>query len=199
MREGNERIYLRLDRAFANSDWLNVFPNCRVHHVVDSTSDHCILRITDSSTPAPSRKRRFHFEALWAKREDCYGIVEAAWIGGGPSNTPGDIAANLQLVASELSAWSKEVFGNIPKRIKEKREALHSLTELDCDGSHCDAINELRKELNELLDSEETLWHQRSKIFWYKEGDRNTKFFHTRASERRKKNAILGLWNDEGN
>jgi len=42
------------------------------------------------------------------------------------------------------------------------------------------------------------LWHQRSKIHWYREGDRNTKFFHARASDRRKKNTILGLWNNEG-
>ncbi|XP_075663401.1 uncharacterized protein LOC142632980 [Castanea sativa] len=38
----------------------------------------------------------------------------------------------------------------------------------------------------------------RSKVHWYREGDRNTKFFHAHASERRKKNTILGLWNDDG-
>ena len=33
---------------------------------------------------------------------------------------------------------------------------------------------------------------------WLGEGNRNTKYFHHRASERRRKNAIVGLWNDEG-
>ena len=92
MCEGNDCVYLRLDRAFANSNWLNTFQNCRVHHVVDSTSDHCILRITDSRAPTPS------------KRKDCYGIVEAAWNRGSSSNTPGDIIANLHLCAFELSS-----------------------------------------------------------------------------------------------
>ena len=48
------------------------------------------------------------------------------------------------------------------------------------------------------MDSEEILWHQRSKIHWYREGDRNTKLFHDRAFDKRKKNTILGLWNYEG-
>ena len=159
MREGSDRVYLHLDRAFANSDWLNKFSNCKVHHVTDSTSDHCILRISDSNAPPPHRNRRFHFEALWAKRDDYYGIVEAAWNRGCLSNTPEGIAANLSLCASELSIWSKDVIGNIPKKIQEKRKLLHSLTVQDRDGSHSVAINELRKELNGLLDSEETLWH----------------------------------------
>ncbi|XP_065629560.1 uncharacterized protein LOC136067511 [Quercus suber] len=117
MCEGNDRVYLRLDKAFANTDRLNMFHNCRVHHVVDSTSNHCILRVTDSRAPPLSQKRHFHFKALWARCEDCYGIVKAAWNRGSPSNTLGDIAANRNLCAFELSKWSKEVYGNIPRRI----------------------------------------------------------------------------------
>ena len=59
-------------------------------------------------------------------------------------------------------------------------------------------INKLRKEVNELLDDEEVWWQQRSRTQWLGEGDRNTKYFHHRASERRKKNTINGLWNENG-
>ena len=75
LQEGSNRVYLRLDRAFANSNWLNLFGDVRVHHQIESTSDHCFLKISDSSFSPPSRKRRFHFEALWAKREDCHEII----------------------------------------------------------------------------------------------------------------------------
>ena len=48
MQEGDNRIYLRLDRAFATNDWINYFNGTRVLHLVESTSDHCALLIADS-------------------------------------------------------------------------------------------------------------------------------------------------------
>ena len=157
MRESSDRVYLRLDRAFANLDWSNKFSNCKVYHVVDSTSDHYMLRISNSIASAPRRNRRFHFEALWAKHDDCYDIVESAWNRGSLENTPEGIASNLSLCASALSSWSREVIGNIPKKIQEHRNLLNTLTTLDRDGSHSAEINGVRKELNGLLDSEEVL------------------------------------------
>ena len=47
MQEGDNRIYLRLDRAFATNDWINYFNGTRVLHLVESTSDHCALLIAD--------------------------------------------------------------------------------------------------------------------------------------------------------
>ena len=157
MRDNCDRVYLRLDRAFANSNWSNKFSNCKVYHVVDSTSDHCILRITDSIASPPRRNRRFHYEALWAKRDDCYDIVESAWNRGSLENTPEGIASNLSLCASALTLWSRDVIGNIPKKIQEHKKLLNTPTTLDRDGSHSVEINEVRKDLNGLLDSEEVL------------------------------------------
>ena len=66
-------------------------------------------------------------------------------------------------------------------------------------GSLGGEINQLRKEINDLLDSEEIYWGQRSKTHWLKKGDKNTKFFHARAFERQKQNTILGIWDKHGN
>ncbi|XP_030970470.1 uncharacterized protein LOC115990838 [Quercus lobata] len=59
-------------------------------------------------------------------------------------------------------------------------------------------INSLRKEINKLLDDEEIYWGQRAKAHWLKEGNKNTKFFHAQASERRKQNTILRIWDEQG-
>jgi hypothetical protein len=42
------------------------------------------------------------------------------------------------------------------------------------------------------------MWRQRSRIQWLAEGDKNTRFFHKRASQRKKKNRIAALARADG-
>ncbi|XP_028068804.1 uncharacterized protein LOC114271378 [Camellia sinensis] len=55
---------------------------------------------------------------------------------------------------------------------------------------------QLCSEIDELLEREETLWCQRARANWLKEGDRNTSFFHSKALQRHKKKRIDGLQDD---
>lgn len=56
----------------------------------------------------------------------------------------------------------------------------------------------LMGQLDVLLSRDETFWRQRSRTQWLKDGDRNTKFFHQRASKWRRKNIIKGLKDEVG-
>lgn len=56
----------------------------------------------------------------------------------------------------------------------------------------------VRKEMDELLDREESMWKQPAKTQWLAKGERNTKFFHAQASKRAKRNEINGLWDGNG-
>lgn len=60
MQEGKNRVYLRLDRGLANTEWIDYFKETRVHHIVDSTYDHYL--VTNSFTPQLPRKRCFHLK-----------------------------------------------------------------------------------------------------------------------------------------
>ena len=63
---------------------------------------------------------------------------------------------------------------------------------------NAEEIQRLKKEINEVLTREEIIWSQRSRALWIKWGDRNTKFFHAKASQRQRKNCIMGLMDSEG-
>ena len=186
MQSGDSRKYLKLDRAFATIDWIDKFSEVKINHLVDSTSDHCALYVADPKAPKQSNTRRFHFEAMWASNDECKNIIEAAWMAAGNVNTAEGMAAALKACAMDLKAWSSATYGQIPKKIQEKRKRLSILVQLDGDGQFGEEIKQVRKDINDLIDSEELYWCQRSKAHWLKEGDRNTKYFHARASERRK-------------
>lgn len=42
------------------------------------------------------------------------------------------------------------------------------------------------------------MWKQRSRLNWFQHGDRNTSFFHAKASARQRKYFIHGLLDDDG-
>ncbi|KAK2654070.1 hypothetical protein Ddye_013926 [Dipteronia dyeriana] len=51
----------------------------------------------------------------------------------------------------------------------------------------------LVEELWKNLSREEQTWRQKSRINWLRDGDKNTKFFHSVASGRRRHNLIEGV------
>ena len=112
------------------------------------------------------------------------------------ANNPSDIVAGLKRCADELSRWNKTVFGHVPRQIQKKRNVLNDLVLRDQNGRNGREINKIRKEINELLDCEEVMWQQRSKVQWMGLGDHYTKYFHSKASRRKKKNTITIFLDD---
>ena len=74
--------------------------------------------------------------------------------------------------------------------IQAEREAMISRSNWRVRG--------LKTQINILLDKEAHIWCQRSRVLWLKHGDNNTKFFHSRATQRHRKNLIRGI-NDHNN
>lgn len=60
------------------------------------------------------------------------------------------------------------------------------------------AVEVLKHKLEKLENQRELYWKQQAKVHWLKHGDRNTKFFHGFASERRRRNRIQKLIDDDG-
>ncbi|KAH9688162.1 reverse transcriptase domain-containing protein [Citrus sinensis] len=59
-------------------------------------------------------------------------------------------------------------------------------------------IQRLESQLNAMLVDEEIYWKQHSRADWLREGDKNTKYFHAKASARKRKNKVWGIENEQG-
>ncbi len=97
-----------------------------------------------------------------------------------------------------MGVWSRESFGSIKKQIEVLKQKLHQAETLAIQDQEHESINGLRRELNTLLEKEENMWRQRSRVSWLTQGDRNTKYFHERASQRRRRNSISRLCDERG-
>ena len=69
-----------------------------------------------------------------------------------------------------------------------KKELLHKAENEAMNLGENSRVQELKVEINVLLDREARMWAQRSRLLWASQGDKNTKYFHSRATKRYRKN-----------
>lgn len=89
------------------------------------------------------------------------------------------------------------MFHKFREKIKKHNEVLDCLVDCTDDRSVQEYLIE-REKLNTLLVQEESYRKQRAKLFWLNEGDKNTKFFHSSSTARRKMNHINYLTKENG-
>lgn len=196
--EGEDRVYIRLDRAFATMEWLDHFQNIKVQHLVDTTSDHFPILLAHAKVLKERRKRKFHFEAIWTRRADCKELIKGFWDGGINLSSPNGLGTGLKQCAEALVKWSESAFGQIPRKIQEKKRTISELIKGDSEGQNGPKINRLKREVNKLLDEEEIWLQQRSRVQWLGEGDRNTKYFHHRSVGKRTQSLVYGTMMGHG-
>ncbi|XP_059446454.1 uncharacterized protein LOC132178000 [Corylus avellana] len=182
----------RLDRAVGNRGWCDMYKSARVLVMAARASDHNPIFVSFSNKqPWCTKGRRgFKFEASWIPDEECGAIINESWEGG---ETDGEamkkVRRGLERCKSRLKWWSRKKFGKNENLIKEKTEVLANLQTLE-GPEHHEAIKRLPAEIETLLEFEDMRWKQRAKQNWYREGDRNTPFFHAWGSHRRRINTI---------
>ncbi|KAL5559955.1 hypothetical protein UlMin_036166 [Ulmus minor] len=199
---GDRLVQERLDRMLGNSGWLDLFPNSLVHHLNLRGSDHRpllveLLRADERSNFGKIWQRgRFHFEEDWADEEECSNIIKNHWNHSSMCNLDG-VANKLRLCATDLEGWNMESFSRLKMQVRKAKAAFDSLDK-NLSNHNWKEHQCLEKALDALRYKEEGYWRQRSKDSWLKCGDRNSKFFHRKASARKSKNSITGLVDSNG-
>lgn len=186
-------IEVRLDRALVNPAFLNAFQEARLTNLEISTSDHCPILLEPNISNFTGKSRSFRFENAWLREPMFYQIVEDTW-----SSNTGTLFDKLSSCADILSVWGKEITGNFKGRINQSKRVLKTLKGRR-DSYSLNLYQEEKKKLNETYAQQEVFWRQRSKQLWLREGDQNSKYFHSATKIRRRMNQIDFLYDDQNN
>ncbi|KAK2638243.1 hypothetical protein Ddye_026038 [Dipteronia dyeriana] len=190
-RIGDEFVQERLDRGFCNFEWKQVFPGAVVKHLELWHSDHRALlfdltsQVDGLRSKGCGRRKRFHFEACWAEKEECHKLIKRSWVASIGSDELSSTVSNSYNCVKVLNDWNRISRRNMVRDICIKQNELRVASSTIIDGSwnHI-RILEMRRNLLEATDAYGVIERK----------DRNTKFFHQKASARKACNRIQGIF-----
>ena len=184
----------QLDRAFTNTSWLELNPATRVQHVRAHSSDHSPIIIKPEGITA-CRNKPFQFEQMWLREVGCGETVKATWGDTSYASTMPMVSQKIKNCGLRLAEWSSHSFGSIRRQLEEKTRGLIKVEWAAATRADTATVRAVQLEVNELLEKENLMWQQRAWSLFLKSTDRNTRYFHNRASHRYKRNRIKGLKN----
>jgi hypothetical protein len=119
----------RLDRDVANPIWCARFPCYKVVNGNPEHSDHRPIMV-ETGEVARSRwcgsgEVNKRFEARWLLEEDCDTIVTNAW-NLAKQRGHKQVSELITSVSKELHTWSKDILGDLQKRIDKLKEELEA-------------------------------------------------------------------------
>ncbi|KAL2904162.1 hypothetical protein RDABS01_002872 [Bienertia sinuspersici] len=168
----------RLDRFLADDQWCKLFPYYKVNHFPIYKSDHALICLnTNVVNVGDNINKYLMFEALWLSKEECWQVVKDAWNNSQSMQAHNGPRLLLALLRRGLKRTEKEL------KIWQNQRPDQAML------SKCSILS---NELDKLRRLEESYWHARSRANELRDGDKNTNYFHHKASQRRRRNFIKG-------
>jgi len=181
----------RLDRALCNMEWRGRFQEAAVRHLIRACSDHSPLLIAiDGFAHATPSRKPFRFLAAWMSHNQFEDFVRGKW------SPHSSLIRNLSNLAAELTTWNREVFGNLFRKKRSlwaRIEGIQLKLEAGAPRFLLKLEKKLRQELDLTLNQIAVMWRQKARTDQIRDGDRNTKYFHTSTVIRRQFNRINAL------
>jgi hypothetical protein len=186
----------RLDRVLVSNDWVTTWGNPNVWVLPRDVSDHCPLVVRYSNLdwgPIP-----FQFNNFWLGIKSFKELIVKTWEAQSYTGWMGHILKDrFKGLKIAIKDWSVEVYGKPEEKRKELIEKILSLNVRSENGGISDTEVAQRKqlfvELWTLLKSIDSMFFNRARSKWLKEGDSNSKYFHSCINARRRGNSIVTL------
>jgi hypothetical protein len=194
---GGQRIYEHLDRAMCNSKWSLSFPDgfVKVLARVDFSDHHPII-ISPREAPHLVAPRQFRFESAWLLETTYMDMMGASW------NNEESITNNLSNVEREIKEWKYQTFDQVLHQKRKLNARIGGIQYNMQRGLNRIGLarleRRLQEELSSVLKKEELMWYQRSRAKWLVDGDRNTRYYHLKTVNRRRRNNVFMLKDDSG-
>lgn len=186
----------RLDRGLNNQEWQIRFPEATVLHLPALKSYHRpILLQVQRPNNTPQIARPFRFMVNWLADATFAGVVQRSWA------EEVKWEQGVRNFHSQAAAWNRECCGNIfhqKRRIMARMEGIDKKLEEGQNRGLEKLRTKLWQEYQDILVHEDGFWYQRARQDLLKFGDRNTRYFHTSAVIRKRRNNIVMLEDDQG-
>lgn len=186
----------KLDRAMANSKWLEDYAGFDVAFHPPEFSDHCAGLIA-MQTATPTKHRPFKFFNYLIKHRDFLPEVSRTWSTTSVYGTKMyQLSKKIKALKPVLRALSRDNYQSIQQRVVEARRDLLATQSALLLAPTSNLIlheRELSQTLKDLEEAEESYLQQKSRIHWLQAGDQNTSFFHKVVQGRQTRNVIKSL------
>ncbi|KAK2440720.1 hypothetical protein QL285_012099 [Trifolium repens] len=186
----------RLNRFLLSEEWCLSWPNCMQSAQLRGLSDHCALVLASDEAnwgPRPLRMLK-----CWRDVPGYSLFVKEKW---GTLNVDGwggfVLKEKLKVMKGALKEWHMTHAHNLPSNIESLKCRLSVLDLKGEDDTLSEAeIEEMHgvtADIHFLSRRQASISWQQSRSKWLKEGDANSKYFHSMLARRRRGNAISSV------
>ncbi|CAJ2632329.1 unnamed protein product [Trifolium pratense] len=191
--KGDGRSMSRLDRFLLSEEWCLNWPNCKQMAKLRGLSDHCPLVLSADEEdwgPRPSRMLK-----CWKDIPGYNLFVRDKWNSLQVDGWGGYVLKEkLKMIKVALKEWHKTHAQNLPSRIDNLKIRLASLDEKgeedDISEEDLVELHGVSHDIHSLSRLQASISWQQSRSLWLKEGDANSKYFHSVLASRRRRNAL---------
>ncbi|GKV11959.1 hypothetical protein SLEP1_g23168 [Rubroshorea leprosula] len=186
----------RIDRFLLSEDWILNWSDVKQWGLRRTVSDHCPIILKNEMVdwgPKP-----FKFFDAWLEQPGCIEVIKKAWNSSDEKGWKGyRFKEKLKRTKNALKEWNDNSTTKVDSKINEAEKEIALLDEKgEKDQLSAIDIEKRRKcfiELWKHLKIKDSMWQQKSRMAWLKEGDANTKFFHRCVKGRWRRNEINSI------